>query len=92
MTAAQRSKAEVDALYRRAVATRRTMYELMQINGGIDGCPEPVFDGIIELGNAITEYHRSLTRERTFNALRDAIRRAEAEIDNYKQHKTEEKL
>ena len=87
---AQRSRAEVDALYRRAVATRRTMYELMQINGGIDGCPEPIFDGIIDLGNAITEYHRTVTIERTFNALRDAIRRAEAEIDKF--HKmTEEK-
>ena len=81
----------MDALYRRAVATRRTMYELMQTKGGIDGCPEPVFDGIIELGNAITTYYRPITLERTFNALRDAVTRAEAEIEKYHQSTTEEK-
>lgn len=34
--------------------------------------------------SAIMEYNRPITLERTFNALRDAIRRAEAEIDKYK--------
>ena len=81
--AAQRSKAEVDALYRRAVDTLRVTDNMINLWPTAHE-PYGLWDASMELELAIMTYHRPITNERTFNALRDAIRHAEAEIDKYK--------
>ena len=77
---AQRSKAEVDRMYRVACATRQTLSGLATGGAGT----WTTFDALRALDYAITEYHRPITLERTFNALRDAVTRAEATIDKYR--------
>lgn len=89
---AQRSRAEVDRLYKIAVDTRRRMYGIMPGCGCSEYWPEgPELDAMRALDAAIMEYNRPITLERTFNALRDAVTRAEAEIEKYHQSTTEEK-
>ena len=83
MTAsAQRSKAEVDALYWRALETQKTINDALSMSPG--SSTVGMFAASRGLHHAIWEYHAWSCHERTFNALRDAIRRAEAEIDKYK--------
>lgn len=84
---AQRSKAEVDRMYRVACATRQTLSGLATGGAGT----WTTFDALRALDYAITEYHRPITLERTFNALRDAVKQAEAEILKYHRDKTEER-
>lgn len=83
MTAsAQRSKAEVDALYWRALETMKTINDALSMSPG----PSPVgmFAASRGLHSAILQYYVESNHEWTFNALRNAISRAEKEIDNYK--------
>lgn len=52
--------------------------------------PDALLDASRGIDSAVMEYHRPITLERTFNALRDAVTRAETEIDKY-HHNTEER-
>ena len=45
--------------------------------------PDALFDASRGIDSACMEYHRPITLERTFNALRDAVTQAEATIDKY---------
>ncbi len=74
-------------MYRVACATRQTLSGLA--TGGARTWT--TFGALRALDYAITDYHRTITNERTFNALRDAIALADAEIDKYHQSVSEEK-
>lgn len=79
---AQRSRADVDRLYTIAVDRRRTIDNMVMM------CKGPVYGALLDasraLDYAIMEYYRPITLERTFNALRDAVKQAEATIDKYR--------
>lgn len=86
---AHRSKAEVSALCRLAGDRNRRMHEIMPVSGP---WPTAGIIAIHALERAITNrYARKGSNEAKYNALRDAIALADAEIDKYHQSVSEEK-